>query len=398
MMRKIKLAACGIALAAMSGFAVDHSANASQNDGVDRTDPNFVTASLLVFGPGEELYGRAGHIAFRLECPKFNLDYAFSYEGEAAGDQILKFFAGRLKMGMFAIPTQEFLRQYIETGRGCRQYVLDLSPAAKVRLWKLFDDLVARGADLPYDYIKRGCAQSTLQTLLTAIRPERIESVEWPERFRMSRRELLHSYIADSPWTCLLLHMISGPEADLERSMIDKVITPDDLLDYLRRVRVEGRPILTTEPRELLPQTLNSSRCFISPMMVAVFLVLLAVVGLFRFTAPIGLFLLFVQSIIGFAESYIVFVSDLPASSWNWLVIPFNPLPLFLWRWRRYWACGFVAVLLAWEAFMLLSPHQLTDPAYLVIVLAYIVFYAKVAVPTEGCPQPKVRKPCTQNG
>ena len=100
---------------------------------VDRTDPNFVTASLLVFGPGEALYGRAGHIAFRLECPKFNLDYAFSYEGEAAGDQILKFFAGRLKMGMFAIPTQEFLKQYIETGRGCRQYVLDLSPAAKVQ-------------------------------------------------------------------------------------------------------------------------------------------------------------------------------------------------------------------------------------------------------------------------
>ena len=347
---------------------------------VDRTDPNFVTASLLVFGPGEELYGRAGHIAFRLECPKFNLDYAFSYEGEAAGDQILKFFAGRLKMGMFAIPTQEFLKQYIETGRGCRQYVLDLSPAAKVRLWKLFDDLVARGADLPYDYIKRGCAQSTLQTLLEAIRPERIESVEWPERFRMSRRELLHSYIADSPWTCLLLHMISGPEADLERSMIDKVITPDDLLDYLRRVRVEGRPILTAEPRELLPQTLNSSRCFISPMMVAVFLVLLAVVGLFRFTTPIGLILLFVQSVIGIAESYIVFVSDLPASSWNWLVVPFNPLPLVFWRWRRYWAWGFVAILLVWEAFMLFSPHQLTDPAYLVIVLAYVVFYAKMAL------------------
>ena len=162
--------------------------------------------------------------------------------------------------------------------------------------------------------------------------------------------------------------------------MIDKVITPDDLLDYLRRIRVEGRPILTAEPRELLPQTLKSSRCLISPMMVAVFLVVLAVVGLFRFTASISFFLLFVQSIIGLAESYIVFVSDLPASSWNWLVVPFNPLPLVLWRWRRYWAWGFVAILLVWEAFMLFSPHQLTDPAYLVIVLAYVVFYAKMAL------------------
>ena len=248
---------------------------------VDRTDPNFVTASLLIFGPGNELYACAGHVAFRLECPTFKLDYVFSYEGESAADQVFKFFSGRLKMGMFAVPTQDFLKQYIETGRGCKQYVLELSPSAKVRLWKLFDDLVAKGADLPYDYIKRGCAQSTLATLLTAIRPERIESGVWPEKFQHSRRELLHSYIADSPWTCLLLHTISGPAADFAPSMVDKIITPDDLLEYLSRIRVEGRSILTSEPVELLPQTLNREKCLVSPMLVAIFIVVLAVLGLF---------------------------------------------------------------------------------------------------------------------
>lgn len=376
---KTMLMALFIAYAAVPLLAVESSANAPLNDGIDRTDPNFVKASLLVFGPGNELYGCAGHVAFRLECPTFNLDYAFSYEGEAAGDQIFKFFAGRLKMGMFAVPTQEFLKQYIETGRGCRQYVLDLSPAAKVRLWKLFDDLVAKGADLPYDYIKRGCAQSTLSTLLMAIRPERIETAEWPERFRLSRRELLHSYIADSPWTRLLLHMISGPEADFAPNMVDKIITPDDMIDYLHRIQVEGRPVLTAEPVELLPQTLNRERCLVSPMLVASLLVVLALVGLFRFSSPIGGLLLSLQTVVGLVQAYIVFVSDLPASDWNWLLIPFNPLPLLFWHWRRYWAWPFVGVLVVWEVFMLLSPHQLTDPAYLVLALAYVLFYAKVA-------------------
>lgn len=380
MKREIALAVLGVVLAATSLLAVDPSANAPMNDGVDRSDPNFVKASLLVFGPGEELYACAGHVAFRLECPTFKLDYVFSYEGESASDQIFKFFAGKLKMGMFAVPTQDFLQQYIETGRGCKQYVLDLSPAAKVRLWKLFDDLVAKGADLPYDYIKRGCAQSTLHTLLTAIRPERIESAEWPEKFRHSRRELLHSYIADSPWTCLLLHMISGPEADFAPSMVDKIITPDDMLDYLRRVRVEGRPVLTAEPVELLRQTLNRSRCLITPMMVAWALVALSVIGFFCLTKPISWLFLFVLSVIGTVGTYIVLVSDLPASSWNWLLIPLNPLPLVFWRWRRYWAWTFAAVLLAWEAFMFLSPHQLTDPTYLVINLSFIFFYAKIGL------------------
>ena len=86
-----------------------------------------------------------------------------------------------------------------------------------------------------------------------------------------------------------------------------------------------------------------------------------------------------IQTLIGLLMVHLLAVSHLPATDWNWLIIPFNPLPLVLWRWRRCWAWGFVAILLAWEAFMLLSPHQLTDPAYLVIVLAYIIFYAKVA-------------------
>ena len=79
---------------------------------VDRTDPNFVTASLLVFGPGEELFSCAGHACIRLECPTYRLDYCFSYESEPISAKVLTFFAGRLKMGMFAIPTQEFLKQY----------------------------------------------------------------------------------------------------------------------------------------------------------------------------------------------------------------------------------------------------------------------------------------------
>lgn len=377
MKTKIRLMAFGIAFVAMSLLAADHSANAPMHDGVDRTDPNFVKASLLVMGPGRELYACAGHACFRLECPTFNLDYCFSYEGESASDQILKFFAGKLKMGMFAIPTQEFLKQYVEGGRGVRQYTLNLSPAAKVRLWKLFDDLVAKGADLPYDHIKRGCAQSTLATLLSAIRPEPMEHAPWSEKFQLSRREILHAYITDYPWTRLMLHMISGPEADHAATTVDKIITPDDMLAYLRGLRVSGQPVLTAEPVELLPQTLHNRQTFFTPMMAALLAVLLSVIGWFRLKFLVSSVLMAVYALIGVIESYIVIFSALPASSWNWLLIPFNPLPLVFWRWRRYWALPFVAVLAAWEAYMLFNGHALTDPAFLVLAAAYAVFFLR---------------------
>ena len=363
-----------VVLAATMAAAAVPSAGAPLNDGIDRYDPNFVKASLLVMGPGAALYSCAGHICFRLECPTFKHDFCFSYEGESASDQVLKFFAGELKMGMFCVPTPEFLKQYEKSGRGVRQYVLNLSPAAKVRLWKGLDDLVAKGPDLPYDYIKRGCAQSTLHTLLTAIRPELMEPPSPSEKFKLSRREILHSYIADYPWTRVMLHMISGPEADYAATDADKIITPDDMLVYLRGLKVNGQAVLTAEPVELFPQTLSNRQTRFTPMMASLLVVVLSLLGCFWKKWFVDVVPMAVYAAVGFIESYIVFFSALPASSWNWLLIPFNPLPIVFWHWRRYWALPFAGVLVVWEAFMLFNGHQLTDPSFLVLTLAYLVF------------------------
>ncbi|MBO5940789.1 MAG: hypothetical protein J6R18_06315, partial [Kiritimatiellae bacterium] len=109
-------------------------------------------------------------------------------------------------------------------------------------------------------------------------------------------------------------------------------------------------------------------------------LVALSVVNLFV-KKPCGdTIFLVVQSVFGAFMAYLLFVSDLPVTSWNWLVVPFNLLSALFWKWRRKWALAFAAILVGWEAGMILYPHQLTDPAYLVLVFAYIVFYFKFAL------------------
>ena len=140
--------------------AVQSESTALDQDGIDRSNPNFVTASLLVMSPGNELYSCAGHSCIRLECPTFKLDYCFSYESESAKDKILTFFMGKLKMGMFAIPTADYLKTGEEEGRGVMQYRLNLPPDVKQRLWKILDERAAQGVNLPYDYVKRGCGRS----------------------------------------------------------------------------------------------------------------------------------------------------------------------------------------------------------------------------------------------
>ena len=362
-----------IFLIAAVGTTAVRGADDGINDGVDRTDPNFVTASLVIASSGEELFSCVGHAFIRLECPTFKLDYCFSDESENVRDRVFAFLAGRLKMGMISVPTEKLLDEYRKDRRGVRQYRLNLASDVKQRLWKLLDGKVAEGVDFPYDYDKRGCAKSVLMCIGEALRPSVLE-VPLTARVTRTRREVMYDSLDKShPWNLFILNAIGGIEAD----NIEDVVTPISLLSFLQKAKVGGMPVLVGPPVELLPAAPSKGPSWFTPMVAGGLLVLLAIGNWFVRRPFIDWLFLGLQSILGAFFTYLITFSALPTAHWNWLIVPFNLLPLVFWRWRRYWAWPFAAVLVAWESLMLLYPHQLTDWSYVVIVAAYIVFYAK---------------------
>ena len=375
-------------LLSLAASLVQANPNDGFNDTIDRTDPNFVKASLVIASPGEELFACAGHAAIRLECPTFDLDYVFSYESESAYSRVGRFFAGNLKMGMFAVPMAEYLKDYRAERRGVWLYELNLPPAVKQNLWKLLDEKVAVGPNLPYDYLKRGCARAVYDCLSEAWSGHTITAEPWQEKYYQTRRELVGASLDDFPWTRFALHAIIGANLDWDEKMIDKVILPSDLVSYLQGVCLDGTPVLSRTPTEVLPCETSIRRPFFTPLMAALLFCALCVANCFV-RRPYGdLALLVLQALFGAFLTYLVVFSSLPATTWNWLLIPFNPLPLLFWRWRRQWALGFVFVLVAWSALMLLSTHALTDPPYQWIVLGYVALYLKF-IPKKFIPMMK---------
>lgn len=354
----------------------------------DPSSPDFVTASLLIISPGDTLYSCAGHVCLRMECPAHKLDYCFSYESEDVKDRVLSFFAGKLKMGMFCVPTSDFLKQYKEEGRGVTQYKLNLPPAAKQKLWKILDDKVGEGANLPYDYIKRGCARGLMVLLRDAVHPVNIKANSWIEQYRdWTLREIVSDGISDAlhPWTKLLLWAIVGAETDRKVSDFEKIVTPKMLTGFLKNATVGDEAFIQGEGVCLTSVVNKRVSPMLTPLAVAWLLVALSVANLFVKKSCGDIIFLVVQSVFGAFMSYLLFVSDLPVTSWNWLFVPFNLLPALFWKWRRKWALAFAAILILWEAGMIFYPHQLTDPAYLVLVFAYIVFYFKFALKKPLC-------------
>ena len=380
--QKMRFALVCIAFSLLSLAPILALADDFGNDGIDRADPNFVTASLLIMSPGDELYSCAGHSVIRLECPKFNLDYCFTYESESVKDRVLTFFIGKLKMGMFALPIAEYLKTAKEEGRGVMQYRLNLPPEAKQRLWKILDERAAQGANLPYDYVKRGCGRSVRVVLQEALRPLQIEMPSMPDVYSKTRRELWDAAVLHHPWNRFFLHSFCGTEHDWNVSDIEKIVVPDDLLRFLKLAKVNGKPIIDSEGVELVaPKNaveVPAFKRFFTPFATSCVVVALAVVNWFIKANWIDWAFLAFQSLAGMFFTYLVAFSGLPATGWNWLIVPFNLLPLVLWKWRQKWALWFAGLLMLWEAGMIFYPHQLTDPVYLVLVGAYIVMYARL--------------------
>ena len=378
--------AFGVALAAMSGFAVDSSANAGFRDGIDRTAPNFVKASLIVVGPGDSIFSGVGHAAFRMECPTFKHDYCYSYEGEQRENQLGRFFAGKLKMGMLAFRTEDLLNDYRAAGRNVRQYTLNLPPEVKLRLWKVFDDKLAQKMTRPYDYNERGCARAAFLVLREALSPLRFDDYSWPEKYEGTRRELTSARLDIQPWSRFFLHAIWGTAVDKPGiAKLEKVVIPLDLLEFLKTATLNGTPLITDDGTELLAGKPMTPPSAISPMMVAVGMLVLTIMSVFGKRLG-GLLkavsqgwqgvMLVIYALAGLFFAYMVLVSNLPATEWNWLLVPFNPLPLVMWPWRNYWALPFAGLLLAWVVVLLTASHRLSDPTYYVLASTYSVLFA----------------------
>ncbi len=344
----------------------------------EQVDSNFVIASIIIADPGDVLYSTVGHVGIHMQCPEHNLDYVFSYESEDARSKVLRFLSGKLRMGLAAIPYQEYLDMFRPEGRGVKEYTLYLPIEVKRNLWRVLDNHLMEGMDLPFDYIKRGCANSTLKLLMEGMDTLKISFGKWPQKFNMTRRELTEIQMKDVPWTWCFMNLICNGQIDAPCSKIDKVIMPADLIEVLKDATVQGKPLMQKEPATLLPDNHIVKPCLFTPFVLSILVLLLTILCAVYRSGIMDYTLLAVQTILGLITIYLVFFSTLPCTEWSWLIIPFNPLPLIFWKWRQKWCMPYAFVILIWALVMLLWPHHLTDNTYIVLSVALAVSYANI--------------------
>lgn len=345
---------------------------------------DFVKAYLVVAEPGGALYSIFGHACLHLVCEAYHLDYFFTYESENAAQKVWQFVKGDLKMGMAAVTAEEYLSDYKAEGRGVFEYELNLPIDIKRELWRVLDNHVMEGMYLPYDFEARGCAYACTKMLDEALRDTRIAFGPWEEANYRTRREMCYDKgHRDYPWNMMFIMALVGTEVDKKLAPKDKLIIPTELAEVWQKAKVNGEQLLSTEAIELAPSVSTPSKTYFTPNMAAIVLLLLAIIGWFLKTPYADWLILTIVTLVGALITYLVLLSSLPCTGWNWLIIPFNILPAIAWKWRKYWTLPYAGILVVWMIAMIAPTHRLVDPSMLILTAAWVIVLVKNALPLQ---------------
>ena len=349
------------------------------NDTIDRLAEDFVFVSLMVADPTDwrdDILGTQGHAFLRLQCPIFDLDYCFSYESENVNTQLSKYAKGKLKMGMFAIPTDEYLEDYRHWNRAVHEYYLNLPPEVETRLWEIMDNKLSRGLSMKLDLSRRGCAISVVHFIKEALRNIPIVYPQGTRYETLSRREILYQDQESYPWLRLSSCAMIPNAYDKDCPIDEKLIAPADLAEIWQQSTVKGNVLAEYIGDIVSSDYVAPEPPFITPQRVAWAILLITLLLITLGLKGWRWVLLGIQFFVGVFLLYsALFTQQFAGAGWLMMVL-FNPLPLLLWKWRKYWQLPYAVALLIEALVLVCWPHMLVDPAYTILLLSYVVLFA----------------------
>ncbi|MBQ7448210.1 MAG: DUF4105 domain-containing protein [Paludibacteraceae bacterium] len=349
-------------------------------DTIDRNAEDFVLVSLCVADPTDwrdDVLGVSGHAFLRLQCPTFNLDFCFSYEGENVNDNMFRYLSGDTKMGMFAVPTEEYLQDYNRWNRSVHEYRLNLPPQVEQRLWEIMDNHLTGKILLRQDLNKYGCAITVVKYVKKALNGMPIVYAPDPELERMTRREIGYRTLEAHPWMRLFSMLLTDNRYNDNCPLDEKLIVPSDLAEVWQKATLDDKPFAVYLGDLVEGAELTNNKTWLTPMLVALIILLLTICFALTRYQFWDWTLLALQTFGGILLIAFLIVSVVYGSSIYILLVLLNPLPAMLWYWRKYWGIVYSAVLLLGTIVLACQPHMLIDPAMLVLALAYVILYAK---------------------
>lgn len=210
---------------------------------------------VVTMEPGGIFFERFGHNAILVQDDDAGTatSYNFGYFDMDEPGFFGNFVRGHMRYWLVALPLDDDLARYAQTGRGVGVQWLQLTPETATALAAaLADNARPENAQYRYDYFTSNCSTKVRdavdQALGGALQPQ-LAGRSQGNTYRSESVRLA----SPAPWMALGFHLGLGGYADRPLSRWDESFIPMRLRDALREVKLaDGRPLVASE-QSLLP-------------------------------------------------------------------------------------------------------------------------------------------------
>lgn len=285
--------------------------------------PN-ATVSVLTCDSGNELYSLFGHTALRFSDPENRIDAVFNYGyfDFATPNFYLRFIKGDLQYFVAVDKYEAFLAEYIYFQRGVYEQKLNLS---EVQKQKIFDELNAVITSdkrfYTYKFIDRNCTTMIVDVLNKNLTSPINTNISDAEK---TNRTILYGYLNSHFYENLGINIMFGAKTD---SDFDHIFLPLQLMEGIKKsnnnnqMLCNGADVVNIKSAPKPPFSLTNSW-----MLYALVLACVVLINKKR----VYLTYLILNGILGIFLFTVGFISLHNELSFNFNILLFNPLYLFL--------------------------------------------------------------------
>ncbi|KAA6336483.1 hypothetical protein EZS27_015357 [termite gut metagenome] len=316
-------------------FSTDVSARASVF--VDAT-ADSIRFSLLTCGAGEEPYSLFGHTAVRYECPKKHIDSVFNYGifDFDAPNFIWRFVKGETDYSLGVVDYRHFAAEYIYYNRTVWEQTLNLTAEEKRALAALLtENARSENRIYRYNFLYDNCATRPRDKIEECLNGE----IHYINNHKgRTFRDIIYEYTSTSQWVRFGIDICLGSEADKQ---IDddrlKMFAPLYLMSYVASATITDndgqRPLVSGTSMLIEEDKTDVSAGFpLTPLQAALLLLLIVVFATIvelrkqKCLWGLDMILFVVYGICGCLITFLMFFSEHPAVSPNYLIFVFHPL------------------------------------------------------------------------
>ena len=299
-----------------------------------------IKVSVLTCTAGDELYSKFGHTALLVQREGDDDGMVFNYGcfDYNADSFVMKFVLGHTDYVLNAESYNRFIFRYGYFGIGVYEQELNLSEKETERLTMLlYENLLPENQMYRYNWLYNNCTEKARDVVEMAIDGK----VEYTRKeTHTTVREMLRECLKNEPWESFGIDLVLGEEIDRIPDKRVQMFLPAFYMAEVDEAIKDGMPFVKSK-RQIMPaQNVMENQSFmLSPTFVfgALFIVV-CLVSLYEFKrrenlACFDMILHILQGLAGVLVAFLFFFSEHPAVDSNWLVVIFNPIPLFYAGW-----------------------------------------------------------------